>query len=42
MLDLGFEKEMNECLDLIKTKCPKFEDSDESKPGKQTYYHDEL
>tara|TARA_B110000285_G_scaffold233078_1_gene305810 strand:- start:1043 stop:1786 length:744 start_codon:yes stop_codon:yes gene_type:complete len=23
MLDLGFEREMNQCLDLIKSKCPK-------------------
>ena len=22
MLDLGFEREMNQCLDLIKQKCP--------------------
>jgi len=22
MLDLGFEREMNQCLDLIKKKCP--------------------
>jgi superfamily II DNA/RNA helicase len=22
MLDMGFEKEMNQCLDLIKKKCP--------------------
>ena len=27
MLDLGFEREMNQCLDIIKKKCPvsKFE-----------------
>ena len=43
MLDLGFEKEMNQCLDLIKAKCPsKFETSDSPKPGKQTFYSDEI
>lgn len=42
MLDLGFEKEMNSCLDLIKTKCPaKFLNDDKEKKIK-TFYSDEI
>jgi hypothetical protein len=37
MLDMGFEKEMNACLDLIKKRC-----ADKFSPEPGTFHSDKL
>jgi len=44
MLDLGFEKEMNQCLELIKQKSPgNFDENQEkTKHGKSTFFSNDM